>query len=616
MEKLEETSKDISKKAELRNESVEPNKDVKKENKKRGKPPINSQEYVDLMMKKKRRNIKIAIITVAIIIFILLVSTVFAITAMTSSKIVSGVTIDGIDVSKLDKNAACELLENKLKERQNAIVKFKYQDYEKELPYNQLMIQASIEESVDQALNIGRDSNIFVNNFNVIKSKFTNQNIDLNVSYDDELLEKTLIDMSVELPGITQDYSYSIEENELVITSGIDGIALDKENLKNQLVNGITDFTTSLQTEVEIPVVQEKAKPIDMEAIYNEIRSEPQDAYIVEEPFQVVVDVDGIDFGITLDEAKALLNEAKEEYIVPLKITKAKVTVADLGSRAFPNQLAIATTRYDAGNVPRTTNLSIACSKINGYVLQPGETFSYNKALGKRTVENGYKEAAIYANGGVENGLGGGICQISSTLYNAVLEANLEIVERHNHSFVTSYLPAGKDATVVYGALDFRFKNTRKYPIKINASVKSGVATVTISGLKEDVEYNVKVVATVTANIPCAVEKIEDPTLEEGKEVVVTKGTNGCKSVTYKYVYTQDGQLVSKTLLSSDTYSTIKRTVKVGTKKSNTQTQTPVEPSTPTPSVTPTQTPTPDITPTPSPTPTETPTVPLDPDSV
>lgn len=612
MEKLEEISKDVDKQTELeekieqieqkntnkQEENKVEEKKSKDKKKKKEKPAINSQEYVDLMMKRKRRNIKIAIITAIVIIILLIASTAFALTTMTSSDIISGITIDNIDVSKMDKNEACQLLEEKLKERQNAIIKLKYNDFEKEISYNNLTIEANIEEAVDKALNKGRDNNIFVNNFNVIKSKFQKENIELEVKYNDDILEKALIDMSVEIPGKTQEYSYSIEENELIITSGVDGIVLDKDNLKNQLINNITDFTVDVPTEIQIPVIEQKAAPIDMDAIYNEVRSDPQDAYIIEDPFQVVVDVDGIDFGITLEEAKALLEQAQAEYRIPLKVTKANVTVSDLGSRAFPDQLSIATTRYNAGDVGRTTNLSIACKKINEYVLQPGETFSYNKALGKRTVENGYKEAAIYANGGVENGLGGGICQISSTLYNAVLEANLEIVERHNHSFVTSYLPAGKDATVVYGALDFRFKNTRKYPIKINASIKSGVATVSIHGLKEETEYKVKIVATVTQNIPCAVETIEDPTLEEGKQVIISNGTNGCKSVTYKYVYNQDGSLVSKTQISADTYSTIAKKVKVGTKKV----------ATPSPSVEPTPTTTP--TPTPSETPTPTPTDP------
>ena len=197
--------------------------------------------------------------------------------------------------------------------------------------------------------------------------------------------------------------------------------------------------------------------------------------------------------------------------------------------------------------------------------------------------------AMIDVNGGVENGLGGGICQISSTLYNTVLFANLGIVERHQHSFTTSYVDPGRDATVVYGVLDFKFKNTRKYPVKLEAYVKSGVATVSIYGLKEDVEYTVKVVSTVTENIPCPVEKTEDPTMAAGVEKVVTKGTNGCRSVAYKYVYDMAGNLVSKTQLSADYYGTIARKVKVGTK----QVETPATLSAPTTPTTPAETPSP-----------------------
>lgn len=580
-------------------------KESKHTEKKRKKPAINSQEYVDLMMAKKKRRITITIITIAILLILLIFSTVFALTTMGNTKIIKGVTIDSIDVSGLDKTEACKMLEEKLKQRQEATIKLKYKDYEKDLSLEQLEIETNIEETVDKAINVGRDNNIFINNFKIIKSNFSKENIDLQVNYNKENLNKILTDTAVELPGGVQEYSYSIEESELVITRGKDGIELDENTLTNEINNTITDFSKDLSAQIEIPVLEKKANEIDIEKIYSEIHTEPQDAYIVEDPFQVIVDKDGIDFAIKMEEAKAMLTEIKDEYTIPLKVTKASKTVADLGSRAFPDQLSTFTTRYDAGNVGRTTNLSIACKKINGYVVQPGEVFSYNKVLGKRSVENGYKEAAIYTNGGVENGLGGGICQISSTLYNSVLMANLGIEERHNHSFITSYVEAGKDATVAYGSLDFKFKNTRKYPIKIEAYIKSGIATVSIYGLKEEQEYTVKVVSTVTQNIPCAVERIEDPTLPAGTEVTVTKGTNGYKSVTYKYVYDKSGTIISKTQLSADTYGTIKKTIKVGTKATANTSTTPVPE--PTPSEIPTPTIPPTETPTPSPTAPETP---------
>lgn len=559
--------------------------------------PKGSEEYIEQMMKKRQKTIKIAVITVVLIIVLLIALTAFAIPTMFSNKIISGVSIGGINVSGLDKAQAVKLIEEKVTPRQKEIVKLKYGEYEKELPMEQLEVTANIEKAVDEALSKGRAENIFSNNFAVIASKFRKQDIGLEINYNEEELEKILTEIGAEIPGRVQDYTYNIEENELIITKGKDGIELDVDKMKNDISDGIKNISKEFKNEREISVKEVKAGEIDIEKIYNEVHTEPQDAYIVEDPFQVVVDKDGVDFAITMDEAKTILAESKEEYSIPLKITKAQKTVASLGSKAFPDLLGTFTTRYDAGNVSRTTNLAIACKKLNGQVIQPGEVFSYNKALGKRSVENGYKEAAVYVNGGVENGLGGGICQISSTLYNTVLFANLGIVERHQHSFTTSYVDPGRDATVVYGALDFKFKNTRKYPVKLEAYIKSGVATVSMYGIKEDVEYNVKVVSTVTETIPCPVEKTEDATMAEGVEKVISKGTNGCRSIAYKYVYDMAGNLVSKTQLSADYYGTIAKKVKVGTK----QVEVPTTPSVPTTPTAPTTPTIPEGSPTPSP---------------
>ena len=201
-----------------------------------------------------------------------------------------------------------------------------------------------------------------------------------------------------------------------------------------------------------------------------------------------------------------------------------------IGSEAFPDLLSNFSTYYSASNVNRTTNLRLAANKINGTVLMPGETFSYNKVVGARTIAAGYKEAPIYVSGEVVDGLGGGICQITSTLYNAVILANLDIVERTNHQFVPSYVKASRDATVVYGALDFKFKNNRNYPIKINCSVSGGVASFQIFGLKQDNDYQVEISSYETGRTATAIY-----------------------SEAYK-ILKKDGKVISKHLLSRDTY--------------------------------------------------------------
>ena len=194
-----------------------------------------------------------------------------------------------------------------------------------------------------------------------------------------------------------------------------------------------------------------------------------------------------------------------------------------IGTEAFPDLLSDFSTRYAASNRNRTTNLIIASNKINGTVLMPGEIFSYNKIVGERTIAAGYKEAPIYVEGKVQDGLGGGICQIATTLYNAALFANLEIVERSNHQFVPSYANASRDATVVYGAIDFKFKNNREYPIKIVCSVTNGIANFKIFGLKTENDYNVQITSRVTGSTANAIYSEAYKTLSQNGNIISTE---------------------------------------------------------------------------------------------
>lgn len=269
-----------------------------------------------------------------------------------------------------------------------------------------------------------------------------------------------------------------------------------------------------------------------------------------------------------MDEAKSILEENKEVYTIPLKITKPKVLVKDLGDKLFKQTLSKYTTIYDAGNTSRASNIALATKTINGTVLLPGETFSYNGKIGNTTKEKGYKLGGAYIGGKVVPAYGGGICQVSSTLYNAVLYANLGIIERYNHSYSVSYVPAGRDATVSYGGKDFKFKNTRKYPIKIEANAKNGVIGITIKGIKEEKEYEVILSSNVISTTPNNTTYEQNASLPEGKQKVIQIGHDGCKSIAYKTIK-YEGKIISKTLLSKDTYQPMNKIVQVGSKKSD-----------------------------------------------
>ena len=145
-----------------------------------------------------------------------------------------------------------------------------------------------------------------------------------------------------------------------------------------------------------------------------------------------------------------------------------------------PKVLGDYTTKFTAEPKSRNMNISHAAESIDGIVIEPGEIFSYNNAVGPTTQKNGYKRARIFVRGKKSYGYGGGVCQVSSTLYNAATEADMEIIERHNHSLPVEYVPKGKDAATSYGGIDFKFKNPFDYPVKIDAKVTDESVTVRI----------------------------------------------------------------------------------------------------------------------------------------
>ena len=525
---------------------------------------------------KKSKNKIMATVSIIVVLLLILLacSTVFGIANMNSNKIANGIFIGNVDVSSKTKEEAKKLLEEKISSKKTEDLKIKTdvkteenKAYTGVISFEQIKVDYNLDDSIEQAYAIGRNSNIFVNNFNVIKALVEKNNMDIISSYDQEELTKQIATINGKIPGAVEESSYYIDEDEkeLVITRGKKGIRVDPEKLKEEVENEIKNVETS-EKEIMLSTEEKEPEAIDLEKIYSEVHTEAKDAYYTKNPFTLYPHVNGVDFKISMEEAKKLLEEDKDEYIIPLKITKPEITTDEIGSEGFPDLLGTFTTYYNASNTSRTTNLRLASNKINGTVLMPGETFSYNKVVGERTIAAGYKEAPMYAGGKVVDGLGGGICQISSTLYNAVIFANLDIVSRSNHRFVPSYVKAGRDATVVYGAIDFKFKNTRNYPIRIKSSVSGGVAKVSIYGMKEEKEYDVKIETRITGSIPSKTVYEDDKTLAEGKEKVVQKGHKGTYSEAYKVVY-YNGKVVSRTLLSKDKYSAMDTIIKRGTKK-------------------------------------------------
>ena len=248
-----------------------------------------------------------------------------------------------------------------------------------------------------------------------------------------------------------------------------------------------------------------------------------------------------------------------ETITVTPTITAPSVTKSDL-MNSFKLVAAFTTETTSAKN--RNNNINLACQAINGKVLLPGETFSFNEATGRRTTDKGYQSAGAIAAGQSIEEVGGGICQVSSTLFNAVARADLEIVSRSPHAWPSTYVKIGEDATVNWPNLDFKFKNNKSTPVFVIAYYRDRKCSAEIWGMSlgagVTIDLESKVIRTIEA--PTGVNYVQNPELPTGDSEETIKARNGSVVDTYQVWY-QNGQEVKRTLLHTSTYKAYQRTI-------------------------------------------------------
>ncbi len=219
-------------------------------------------------------------------------------------------------------------------------------------------------------------------------------------------------------------------------------------------------------------------------------------------------------------------------------------------------------TTTTTSNANRNTNIQLSCEAINGIKVAPGETFSFNAATGQRTSEKGYKEATAISGGQNVPEVGGGVCQTSSTLFNAVARANLEIVYRSPHAWPSSYVPKGMDATVNWPNLDFKFKNDTEWPIFIVAKYSNKKCTVEIYGMLMEDGITIDLESTVTRTIEPSneIKYVQNSSLPSGTQQTTVKKRTGYVVETYQIWY-QNGTEIDRKLLCTSTYKAYQETV-------------------------------------------------------
>ncbi len=307
-----------------------------------------------------------------------------------------------------------------------------------------------------------------------------------------------------------------------------------------------------------------------VEAVTTPLEQEAKDATMTRSggAFQITDSVDG--FTVHTEEAidaVCALVENAEAGTVALtgESTPAAVTREEL--EASTDLLGTFSTSYTGNDsLGRNINLIVGCEKINGTVLAPGEVFSMNEGLGDQTYENGFRNAAVIVNGKIEDGIAGGVCQVTTTLYNAVVKAELEVVERSNHSLPVSYVPLGHDAAIAGDYIDFKFKNNTDYPVYLEAYAGGGQVVTKLYGHEtRSASRKVELDAQVDETIPKPAEKVtEDPTKPDGYREVTYTGKVGYRVSTYLVVY-ENGKQVSRERFNRSTYKAVADEVTIGT---------------------------------------------------
>lgn len=251
------------------------------------------------------------------------------------------------------------------------------------------------------------------------------------------------------------------------------------------------------------------------------------------------------------------------DIIVNVDFNKVLPKIMEDDLKSINTKIATYTTSFINSSFGRCRNIEVAAKYIDNTVIMPGDEFSFNKVVGATTPGKGFEFAKVIKNGTFIDEIGGGVCQVSSTLYNAVLKSNLYITERKNHSKIISYVPMGQDAMIAYGASDFKFKNNYSYPILLEVIVQNKEITFNIFSNEEERDPHYEIRSEIVKEIKPKKEIIYDYSLEEGKVVIEKNGVNGYVVNTYRIRY-ENGKIINKILVSESLYASKNTVVRMG----------------------------------------------------
>ncbi len=403
--------------------------------------------------------------------------------------------------------------------------------------------------------------NTYINNTNISKLTKSQAKLELEKIYNIDTLEINYMDKSWKIDLKKIDLSYNLDKT---IKDAYD---LNRSgNFIENLTKTIkSNFGNKNQVKLELNYNKEKLKNEIIEIAKN-VDQDVEDASISINGSGINVKESKSGLKVNVEDtlkniiAKLEQGNGKEELIV----AKVEPKIKTEQLQEVNTLLGSYSTKFDSSVAGRSTNIRLAASRTSDILLMPGETLSYNKATGNRTVANGYKNAPVIVQGVVQEGVGGGVCQVSTTLYNATLYAGLEYVELRNHSIPSSYVSKGRDATVADGSIDFVFKNNLNHPIYIKNYVSGNTVTCQIYGSSKD-KQNIEISTNTDGVSQAPVKKVDDPTILKGEEKVLEKGRDGYTVSTYRIYKDKQGNVIKKEKVATSYYPKKQGVIAVGT---------------------------------------------------
>ncbi len=469
----------------------------------------------------------IIVLIVAVCSFVALFA--YALTTIKADRVMNNVYIENLDVGGLTYDeavasvSATYLFEKSEITLQNGDKSFTIKG-------SDIGLTAVPEETADKAFAYCKSGNFFADGFNAMMLLFKEHVIVPAPQADMERLDEKINEFGNIVLGERKQHSVEIGDDGIVtISSGKTGYDGDPSAAREEILAAMNNeqFTG-------INVTYSSAPPDNMTV-------EALDAIVYKDPVDARYEVEGNTVNVIPGETGRFINkeeaaaaiqnvyEGCEPVTLPFYVSQPDKTAQTLKDKLFSATLSSYSTSYGTSTSNRCANIARAASLINGAVIAPGGVFSFNDTVGRRTTANGFYTAKEYVDGKSVDGIGGGTCQVSSTLYSAVLYADMTIVERLNHMMTVGYIPLGQDATVSDGGVDFKFKNSSEYPVKISAYTSGATITISIIG---------------TDWTPHKEVKISNTSSQSGKNTVVHST---------RYVYA-DGSLVQTETLNSSTY--------------------------------------------------------------